>query len=177
MKKANPSLDLIGLLWWSKCSSKASIGFLKKRGEGSWKEALSLVAPLPIQCTLFAHAKNQKSVTANSTPLWRVIYWGVMEPLCIMAAFCSWKRSCRRAELFRCLSTQRITQVSSRLIKDLVVKSVTQSSKQRWTILEYIYHEREKKESATSNSGETVVSGIRKGKDCCHIGDRETRVH
>lgn len=59
-------------------------------------------------------------------------------PLCIMAAFCSWKRSPRRAELLRNLSTQRSTQPSSRATRDLVVKSLTQSSKQRWTSLEYI---------------------------------------
>lgn len=60
-------------------------------------------------------------------------------PLCIMAAFCSWKRSPSRAELLRYLSTQRRTQPSSREIKDFVVKSLTQSSKQRCTRREYIY--------------------------------------
>lgn len=58
-----------------------------------------------------------------------------------MAAFCSWKRSCNRADPFICLSTQRRIHCSSRLMRDLVVKSLTQSSKHRWTILEYIWTE------------------------------------
>lgn len=58
-----------------------------------------------------------------------------------MAWFCSWNRSFRRADPFMNLSTQRRTQPSSRLIRDLVVKSLTQSSKQRWTSLEYIYND------------------------------------
>ena len=57
---------------------------------------------------------------------------------CIMAAFCSWNRSFKRAEPLRYLSTQRRVQPSSREARDLVVKSVTQSSKQRWTRREYI---------------------------------------
>lgn len=60
-------------------------------------------------------------------------------PLCIIAAFCSWNRSFNRADPFRYLSTQRITQPSSREMSDLVVKSLTQSSKQRCTSLEYIW--------------------------------------
>ena len=58
---------------------------------------------------------------------------------CIIAAFCSWKRSFKRADPLRDLSTQRSTQPSSRETRDLVVKSLTQSSKQRWTSLEYIW--------------------------------------
>lgn len=59
-------------------------------------------------------------------------------PCCIIAAFCSWNRSFNRAEPLRFLSTHRRMHCSSRLTRDLVVKSLTQSSKQRWTILEYI---------------------------------------
>lgn len=57
---------------------------------------------------------------------------------CIMAAFCSWNRSFNRPDALSDLSTQRITHPSSREVSDLVVKSVTQSSKQRWTSFEYI---------------------------------------
>lgn len=66
-----------------------------------------------------------------------LLYRGPWAP-CIIAAFCSWNRSFNRAEPFRFLSTQRRMHCSSRLTRDLVVKSLTQSSKQRWTILEYI---------------------------------------
>lgn len=37
------------------------------------------------------------------------------------------------------LSKQRLMHPCSRLMSDLVVKSLTQSSKQRWTMLEYTY--------------------------------------
>ena len=80
--------------------------------------------------------------TRPSSPLFKTrvnIYRPGSWPLCIMAAFCSWKRSPSRAELLRYLSTQRRTQPSSRATKDLVVKSLTQSSKQRCTRREYIY--------------------------------------
>ncbi len=59
-------------------------------------------------------------------------------PDCIMAAFCSCQRCPNRSELLRNLSTQRKTQPSSRDCRDLVVKSCTQSSKQRCTSLPYI---------------------------------------
>ncbi len=59
-------------------------------------------------------------------------------PAC-MAAFCSWNRDPSRSEPFRYLSTHRSTQPASLEIKDLVVKSLTQSSKHRWTNLEYIW--------------------------------------
>lgn len=55
-----------------------------------------------------------------------------------MAAFCSWKRFPSLSEPLRILSTHLITQPSSREPSDLVEKSVMQSSKQRWTRLEYI---------------------------------------
>ena len=42
--------------------------------------------------------------------------------------------------LFMNLSTHRITQPSSLECSDFVVKSLTQSSKHRWTRLEYVYH-------------------------------------
>lgn len=56
-----------------------------------------------------------------------------------MAAFCSWNRDPSRSEPLRYLSTHRMTQPSSLEIKDFVVKSFTQSSKHRWTNLEYIW--------------------------------------
>lgn len=56
-----------------------------------------------------------------------------------MAAFCSWKRWPSRSDPLRYLSTHRITQPSSLVCNDLVVKSLTQSSKHRWTSLEYIW--------------------------------------
>lgn len=52
-------------------------------------------------------------------------------PDCIMAAFCSWNLIPKRSLPLRYLSTQRMTQPSSREIRDLVVKSLTQSSKHR----------------------------------------------
>jgi hypothetical protein len=42
-----------------------------------------------------------------------------------------------------CLSTHRSTQFSSLDPSDLLEKSLMQSSKQRWTMLEYIYRHRE----------------------------------
>lgn len=59
-------------------------------------------------------------------------------PDCIIAAFCSWNLWPRRSEPFRYLSTHLITHPSSRETRDLVVKSLTQSSKHRWTSFEYI---------------------------------------
>lgn len=56
-----------------------------------------------------------------------------------MAAFCSWNREDSRSEPLRYLSTHRITQPSSLETNDLVVKSLTQSSKHLWTRLEYIW--------------------------------------
>ncbi len=56
-----------------------------------------------------------------------------------MAAFCSWKRSPSRCEPFMFLSTHRMMQLSSRDVSDLLSKPLTQSSKQRWTRLEYIW--------------------------------------
>lgn len=62
-------------------------------------------------------------------------------PDCIIAAFCSWNRSPNLAELLRYLSTQRSTQPSSLATRDFVVKSLTQSSKQRCMRREYIYRQ------------------------------------
>jgi hypothetical protein len=59
-------------------------------------------------------------------------------PCCAMAAFCSWKRSPNRCDPFMCLSTHRMTQLSSREVSDLLSKLLTQCSKQFWTRLEYI---------------------------------------
>lgn len=56
-----------------------------------------------------------------------------------MAEFCSWNRCVKRSEVPRFLSTHLATQLSSREWRDLVVKSLTQSSKHFWTSLEYIY--------------------------------------
>jgi hypothetical protein len=59
-------------------------------------------------------------------------------PCCAIAAFCSWKRSPSRCEPFMCLSTHRMTQLSSREVSDLLSKPLTQWSKQFWTRFEYI---------------------------------------
>jgi hypothetical protein len=59
-------------------------------------------------------------------------------PCCAIAAFCSWKRSPSRWEPFMCLSTHRMTQLSSREVRDLLSKPLTQWSKQFWTRFEYI---------------------------------------
>ena len=59
-------------------------------------------------------------------------------PDCIIAAFCSWNRCPNLSVLFMNLSTHRRTHPSSRECRDLVVKSLTQSSKHRWTRLEYV---------------------------------------
>lgn len=72
----------------------------------------------------------------SSLPIYRP---NPIPPCCAIAAFCSWNRSPNRSELLRNLSTHRITQPSSLLARLLDVKSVTQSLKQRWTRLEYIY--------------------------------------
>lgn len=79
-------------------------------------------------CTLMQAPKSSKP---------QLIYFGPMPP-CIASAFCSWKRSPNRVAPFIYLSTHRNTQPSSREIRDLVVKSLTQSSKHRWTRLEYV---------------------------------------
>ena len=63
-------------------------------------------------------------------------YLGPRPPPCIMVAFISWKRSPNRVWPFMYLSTQRKTQPSSLEMSDLVVKSLTQSSKQRCTRFE-----------------------------------------
>ena len=60
-----------------------------------------------------------------------------------MLAFCSWKRCPSRSEPFMYLSTHLITHPSSLAWRDLVVKSFTQSSKHRWTRLEYICQQKE----------------------------------
>lgn len=62
-----------------------------------------------------------------------------MPPCCAICAFCSWKRSPNRSELFKNLSTHRITQPSSLPCRLFDVKSVTQSLKHRWTRFEYIW--------------------------------------
>lgn len=59
-------------------------------------------------------------------------------PACIIAAFCSWNRSPIRSLLLMYLSTHFMTQDSSREMRDLVVKSLTQWSKHLCTNLEYI---------------------------------------
>ena len=59
----------------------------------------------------------------------------------IIVAFCSWNRRPSRSELFSCLSTQRMTQFSSLDPRDLLEKSLIQSSKHRCTIFEYICRE------------------------------------
>jgi len=66
-----------------------------------------------------------------------LVHLGIPPP-CAMAAFCSWKRSPSRWEPFMCLSTHRITQLSSREVRDLLSKPLTQWSKHCWTRLEYI---------------------------------------
>ena len=60
-------------------------------------------------------------------------------PDCIMAAFCSWNRCPSLSVLFMYLSTQRMTHPSSFECSDLVVKSLTQSSKHLCTRFEYVY--------------------------------------
>jgi hypothetical protein len=59
-------------------------------------------------------------------------------PCCAIAAFCSWNLSPNRCDPFMCLSTHRMTQLSSREVRDLLSKPLTQLSKQFWTRLEYI---------------------------------------
>lgn len=64
-------------------------------------------------------------------------------PDCAMAAFCSWNLSPSRCEPFMFLSTHRMMQPSSREVRDLLSKLLMQSSKHRWTRLEYIYAARQ----------------------------------
>jgi hypothetical protein len=80
-------------------------------------------------------AKISSSAYATSAGL-QSLY--LIPPCCAMAAFCSWKRSPSRWEPFMCLSTHRITQLSSREVRDLLSKPLTQWSKHCWTRLEYI---------------------------------------
>lgn len=91
----------------------------------------------------------------ETTP--RVDYRPGICPPCIIAAFCSWKRSFKRPEAFIYLSTQRMTQPSSREIRDLVVKSLTQLSKQRWTSLEYICMAENSQKQASTVDGSKIL--------------------
>lgn len=59
-------------------------------------------------------------------------------PCCDIAAFCSWNRSPNRCDPFMCLSTHRMMQLSSREVRDLLSKPLTQWSKHCWTRFEYI---------------------------------------
>lgn len=62
-----------------------------------------------------------------------------MPPCCAICAFCSWNLSPNRSELFKNLSTHRITHCSSLPNRLFDVKSLTQSLKHRCTRFEYIY--------------------------------------
>lgn len=89
----------------------------------------------------YARANTGTIRMANGDVL-RTCRWGCLYGpgtwTACMAAFCSWNRVPSRSVALRYLSTHRMTQPSSLETKDFVVKSLTQSSKHRWTSLEYI---------------------------------------
>lgn len=119
-----------------------------------------------IQSVCFPHPSPFRSFCPIIRPLFPhhcsfEIYLPGMPP-CAMAAFCSWNLSPSLSELLRNLSTQRMTQPSSLLSRDLELKSWTQSVKQRWTRFEYIY--------ATA-SDQRLVPWVSDSRLCWDLGE------
>lgn len=111
--------------------------------------AQRLGATSPLPCPFVRHANASTLYTRIlfhlMSPLQNLFYLPTfMLPCWAICAFCSWNLSPNLSELFKNLSTHRITQPSSLPSRLLDVKSVTQSLKHLWTRFEYIYGQRQK---------------------------------
>jgi hypothetical protein len=146
-----PGIDAID------CDSERS-GLVLWAGDEAWQCDLTTVS------VSTSGQRSQHQLTTHIMPLYIVHYGGHMpcphrfspsssislvdEPIylpgippdCIAWAFISENRLPTRSDAFMCLSKQRRTQDSSREARDLVEKSLMQSSKHCWTRLEYICH-------------------------------------
>lgn len=108
--------------------------FLQQNGYDSTLEPADKYVLLSFQrrnMLVFPHRRGCCRLLYTCNEMVPALYLGPIPPPCIMVAFISWNRSPNRAWPFMYLSTHRKTQPSSREIRDLVVKSLTQSSKHR----------------------------------------------